>query len=335
MKALVTGGGGFLGGALVRALLTRGHEVRVLSRHDSPSLRELGADTVQADLRDPDAITLACQGMEVVFHTASKAEAWGDPEEYEAINIQGTRNVVDACRAGGARALVFTSTPSVVHDAKDIEGEDESLPYATRFFADFPRTKAIAEKDVRAASDSQLLTVALRPQLMWGPGDRHLLPRLLERARAGRLRKVGSRDVKVDTTYIDNCVEAHLLAAAKLVLGTQLGGRVYFVSDGSPVGLWTMANRLLAAAGAPPVTRAVPAWVATALGATLEGIHRAFSIEREPGLTRFAASQLSHAQWFDISAARRDLGYAPRVSIEEGLARLTAWCQETAIGSEP
>jgi nucleoside-diphosphate-sugar epimerase len=211
-----------------------------------------------------------------------------------------------------------------VHAHRDVEGADESIPYATHFTAHYPRTKALAEQRVRAAADASLRTVSLRPHLIWGPGDRHLLPRLASRANAGKLRQVGRRDVLTDTTYIDNCVDAHLCAAAALEAGKAVSGRAYFISDGAPVGLWTMARRMLSAVGARPIGAPVPAGVAYVAGAFLEGVHGFFGLEHEPAITRFAASQMSHAQWFDISAARKDLGYAPRVTLDEGLRRLAA-----------
>jgi len=324
VKALVTGGGGFLGSHLVRALLARGDEVSLLARGDYPDLRALGARTVRGDLCDPDAVRAACAGRDVVFHTAAKAGGWGDPREYERINVGGTDNVIAGCLEAGVPALVYTSTPSVVHTGGDIEGGDESLPYATRFSADYPRTKAEAERRVRAASGERLRTVSIRPHFIWGPGDRHLLPRLVERSRSGRLRRVGAGDPLVDTVYVDNCVHAHLLAADRLRAGAPIGGRVYFVSDGEPVGVWTMANRMLAAAGEQPIARSVPAFVAMGAGALLEAWHGLTRNEREPLMTRFGASQLAHAQWFRIDSARTDLGYAPLVDREEGLRRLAA-----------
>jgi nucleoside-diphosphate-sugar epimerase len=325
VKALVTGGGGFLGEALVRALVARGDQVRTLARSDYPGLTALGVETLRGDISDAAAVGRACEGVEVVFHTAAKAGGWGRAEDFEATNVTGTQHVLDACAKHGVRALVYTSTPSVVHAHRDLEGEDEALPYAASFTADYPRTKAIAERAVRAA---KVPSVSIRPHFIWGPGDHHLLPRLLARARAGRLRQVGSRDVKTDTVFIDNCVHAHLLAAEALLAGKVSGNPVYFVSDDAPVGVWTMANRMLAAAGAPKVGKPIPAWVATAVGATLEGVHALFSIEKEPLMTRFAASELSHAQWFDISAIKRDLGYAPKVTIDEGFVRLETWCRQ-------
>ncbi|MFO0597030.1 MAG: NAD-dependent epimerase/dehydratase family protein [Myxococcaceae bacterium] len=319
---MVTGGGGFLGSHLVKALLKRGDQVRVLARGDYPELRALGAETMRGDITDAAATAKACEGMDVVFHTAAKAGGWGDPREFEAINVTGTKHVIDGCRAANVPVLVHTSSPSVVHADADIEGANESIPVATHFTAHYPRTKALSETLALAASDQKLKVVALRPHFIWGPGDRHLLPRLIARAKQGRLRRIGKRDPKCDTIYIDNCVHAHLLAADKLRDGAELGGKVYFVSDGEPVGTWTMAERMLAAAGLGPITRSVPPGVAYAAGAMLEGVHWLFRLEKEPVITRFAASELAHAQWFDISAARKDLGYAPLVTVEQGLERL-------------
>jgi nucleoside-diphosphate-sugar epimerase len=323
VRALVTGGGGFLGEALVRALVARGDQVRVLARGDYPHLRALGVEALRGDLCDAPTVNAACREMEVVFHTAAKAGGWGPKREFEATNVAGTAHVIDGCEQHGC-VLVYTSSPSVVHVHRDVEGENESLPYPASYTADYPRTKAIAERAVRAA---KVASISLRPHLIWGPGDHHLLPRLLARSRAGRLRQVGTRDVKTDTVYVDNCVHAHLLAAQALCSGRSTGNPVYFVSDDAPVGVWTMANRMLAAAGAPPVGPPVPAWLASAVGATLEGVHRVLGLQQEPFMTRFAASELSHAQWFDLTAIKRDLGYAPLVSIDEGLARLAAWCR--------
>lgn len=330
MKALVTGGGGFLGEALTRALLAQGHQVLVLARGDYPALVKAGAQLLRGDLRDARVAGTSCEGQDVIFHVAAKAGAVGDAEEYEGINVTGTENLLAGARAAKVPHFIYTSTPSVVHRAEDIEGETEALPYATHFTAHYPRTKARAEQLVRAANTDTLKTIALRPHFIWGPGDRHLLPRLLTRAQAGRLRQVGHRDVKHDTTYIDNCVDAHLLAWAALRAGKPLGGRVYFISDDAPIGVWTMANRMLEKAKAPKVGPPVPAWLAYAAGAVLEGAHALLGLDSEPAMTRYGATELSHAQWFDISAAKQDLGYTPQVSIEQGLERMGAWLAQDA-----
>src|SRR5438105_2595936 len=322
MKALVTGGGGFTGGAVVRELLARGNSVRSLTRSSYPWLAELGVEQVQGDLADLADVERAVAGCDVVFHVAAKAGVWGRYADFYAVNVTGTENVVAACRKHGVRKLVYTSTPSVVHGGGDLEGADESAPYPARYEAYYPETKAKAERAVLAANGPDLATVALRPHLIWGPGDPHLIPRVLARARAGRLRRVGTKDVTVDVTYIDNAADAHLLAADKLAAGAPVAGKVYFISNGEPVKLWEFLNRVLAAAGLPPVTRSVPVWGARLAGRLAEGVHRLFRLPGEPAMTRFVANQLSTSHWYDISAARRDLGYAPRVSVEEGLRRL-------------
>jgi nucleoside-diphosphate-sugar epimerase len=324
MRALVTGGGGFLGAALVRALRAQGEFVRVQARGDYPELRALGAETVRADVCDRDATARACEGIDVVFHTAALAGGWGRPAEFERVNVGGTQSVIDGCLKAKVQGLIYTSSPSVVFDGKALEGGDESLPYATRFYAHYPRTKALGDQLVRQANCEALRTVVLRPHFIWGPGDNHLLPRIVQRSKAGRLKRVGAGDPKVDTIYIDNCVDAHLCAAKRVLEKAPVGGKAYFVSDGQPVGVWTMVNQMLDAAGAGPAGATVPAWLAFGLGSVLELGHWLFGIAREPVITRFGALQLSTPEWFDISAARRELGYEPKVSIAEGLARIRA-----------
>jgi 2-alkyl-3-oxoalkanoate reductase len=324
MKALVTGGGGFLGGAVVRALLARGRAVRSFTRSAYPWLAELGVEQVHGDLTDPAAVARAVAGVEVVYHVAAKAGVWGRFADYWATNVTGTEHVLAACRAAGVRKLVHTSTPSVVHTGADIEGGNESLPYAKHFLAPYPATKAAAEKLVLAANDATLSTVALRPHLIWGPGDPHLIPRVLARARAGKLRRVGRRDITVDVTYVDNAADAHLLAADALAPGSLAAGKAYFVSNGEPVKLWEFLGRIFARAGLDPAPRTVPVWSAKLAGRLSELVYHTFRLAGEPSMTRFLAGQLSTSHWFDISAARRDFGYVPRVSVEEGLRRFAA-----------
>ena len=271
MNALVTGGGGFLGGAIVRLLRQRGDSVRSLARGDYPGLRDLGVEQIRGDLADPEAVRRAVEGCDVVFHVAAKAGIWGPFEDFHRINVEGTRNVIAACRATGSRRLVYTSSPSVVFDGRDMEGVDESAPYAERFEAPYPATKAEAERLVLAANDADLATVALRPHLIWGPGDNHLVPRIIARARAGRLRRIGRRPNLVDSIYIDNAAEAHLLAADRLAPGAPIAGRAYFISQGEPRPLWDLVNRILRAAGVAPVARSVPTRLGPPGGAACRG----------------------------------------------------------------
>ncbi len=322
MRALVTGGGGFLGGAIVRRLVDRGDSVRSLARGDYPELRALGVETIRGDVADLGTVARAVAGCDVVFHVAAKAGIWGPRAEFHRANVEGTRAVLDACRSRGVAKLVYTSSPSVVHGGGDQEGVDESAPYPARFDSPYPETKAEAERMVLGADGDGLSTVALRPHLIWGPGDNHLVPRIIARAKAGRLRRVGDRPNRVDSTYIDDAAEAHLLAADRLGPGSVVAGRAFFISQGEPWPLWDLVNGILNAAHLPPVTRSVSPAVARLAGAVLEAAHRALRLSGEPIMTRFLAHQLSTAHWFDISAARRDLGYRPSVSIEEGLRRL-------------
>lgn len=325
MRAIVTGGGGFLGGAIVERLRARDDEVASFSRGEHPSLSALGVDQIRGDLADPDAVASALAGADVVFHVAAKAGFWGPAEAYRRANVDGTRHVVEACRKHGVRRLVLTSSPSVIGAGVDVRGLDESAPYPDRFEAAYPATKAEAERLVLSANDDGLATVALRPHLIWGPGDNHLIPRLVARAKAGRLRRIGRGTNLVDATYIDNAADAHILACDRLAPGSTISGRAYFIAQGEPTSLWDLIDRILDAAGAPPSGRAVPSGLARAIGGGLEAFYRAFRIEAEPPMTRFLARQLSTDHWFDLSAARRDLGYAPAVSTEEGLRRLASW----------
>lgn len=330
MRVLVTGGGGFLGGAVVRGLLARGDEVVSVARGDYPALRALGVETVRADLADEVAVTAAARGCEVVVHVAAKAGIWGPAADYERSNVQGTRSVLAACRALGVRRLVHTSTPSVVHAGGDIAGGDETLPYATHFTSPYPRTKAVAEREVLAAADDRLTTVALRPHLVWGPGDTQLVSRILDRARTGRLRFVGGGQALIDTTYVDDAVSAHLAAVDALEPGAPCSGRAYFVSSGDPRPVREVVNAILAAGGLPPETRSVPLSLAVGAGAAAEGLWRALGRTDDPPMTRFLARQLATAHWFDITAARRELAWEPAVGLDEGFRRLAAWLAGSA-----
>lgn len=325
MRCLVTGGGGFLGGAIARLLRERGDEVRSLSRGRYPALEGLGVEQVRGDIADAGAVRRACEGVEAVFHVAAKVGLWGKYREYYQTNVVGTRNVLDACEGAGVRRLVFTGSPSVVFDGRDVAGVDESAPYAERFDSHYSRTKAISEDMALSAASERLAVVSLRPHLIWGPGDTNIVPRIVAQAREGKLRRIGAFDKLVDTTYIDDAARAHVLAAARLAVDPEISGRAYFLSQGDPRPIWEIIDKILAAAGLPPVQKSVPPPAARAAALFYEAAWRALLLKSEPPLTRFLVTQLTTAHWFDISAARRDLGYAPQVSIEEGFRRLHAW----------
>lgn len=328
MNVLVTGGGGFLGRAIVQRLRERGDRVRSLARNLYPELEALGVEQLRGDLADAATVTEAAAGCELVFHVAAKAGVWGDYQDYYRANVVGTANVIAACRAHGIDRLVYTSSPSVVFDGKDMEGVDESVPYPAHFEAHYPRTKAEAEQLVLAANGPMLATTALRPHLIWGPGDNHLVPRILDRGRRGRLRRIGNRPNLVDTLYIDNAADAHLQAADALAVGSPVAGKAYFLAQGEPKPVWEVVDRILAAGGLPPITRVISPRVAYAAGWLLEKTYSLLRLSGEPPMTRFVARELSTAHWFDLSAARRDFGYHPRISFDEGMQRLAAWLKE-------
>jgi len=325
MRALVTGGGGFLGGALARKLRERGDDVRVLGRGLYPDLEVMGIDVFTGDITDLEAVRAACDDRDTVFHVAAKVGLWGRTEDFEAVNVQGTKNVLRACLEFGVKRLVFTGSPSVVFHGGDVEGVDESIPYPESFDSEYSRTKARAEEMVLAANFERLSTISLRPHLVWGPGDRHLLPRILARARAGRLMRIGAENKLVDTIYIDDAVEAHVLAAVQLSPLSEIAGNAYFLSAGDPRPVWEIVERMLAAAGLGPVKKTVSKGLAFAAADACEAVWRALRLESEPPLTRFLVSQLTTAHWFDIRAAKHDLGWRPRVRMEDGMARLSQW----------
>jgi len=325
-KVLVTGGGGFLGGAIVRLLVQRGDNVRSFSRSLYSELEAAGVEQIQGDISNEKAVDQACQGRDLVFHVAAKPGVWGDYNDYYRTNVVGTRNVISACINHKVPRLVYTSSPSVVFNGSDMEGVDESAPYPDRFHAHYPKTKALAEQLVVRAASENLLTIILRPHLIWGPRDNHLVPRIIKRAK--RLVRIGNGKNLVDTIYIDNAAEAHILAANSLQKKPEISGNIYFISQGEPIPVWEMINAILNAAGLDPVRRSIPHTIAWLIGAFMESFYYFFNLKGEPQMTRFLADELATAHWFDISAARRDLQYVPRVSTAEGLSRLEHWLQK-------
>jgi nucleoside-diphosphate-sugar epimerase len=327
MAVLVTGGGGFLGQVLCRALVARGETVHSLARGDYPELVALGVKTFRGDLACRDEVFRATDGCNAVFHVAAKAGVWGPYTEYHQANVVGTQNVLEACRTHGVAKLIYTSSPSVVYAGHDEAGLNESTPYPSTYLTHYPRTKAEAERLVLAANGPTRSTVALRPHLIWGPGDNHLVPRLIARAKAGKLRRVGDGRNRVDTTYIDNAVAAHLAAFDRLCPTAACAGKAYFIANNEPRPLWELIDQMLACADLPPVKRSISAGTACAAGAMLEGIYTMMGWRDEPPMTRFVARQLSTDHWYDLTAAMRDLGYQPVVSVDEGLRLLRAWLQ--------
>lgn len=337
MRVLVTGGRGFLGRRIVELLLEEPEvaEVRSFARGSDDELAASGVEQVRGDLADAERVARATEGVDSVFHVAAKTGSWGSARSFLEANVRGTENVVAACRRHGVSCLIHTSTPSVVLDGSDLDHADESLPLASRFHACYPETKAEAERVVVAATSPTLRAVILRPHLIWGPRDTNLVPRILERARSGRLRRFSGPAKWITPTYIDDAAAAHLCAWRTLAgpRGREVSGEAFFVTSGERIPTWEMVDRLLVAMGEPPCSRRIPPRLAYGLGAVLEALWSVLRVSGEPPMTRWVAEELGSTHCFAIDRAREALGYSPAVSIEEGLERLSSWHRARDSGS--
>jgi nucleoside-diphosphate-sugar epimerase len=327
VRALVTGGGGFLGSAIVRELTARGDEVVSYSRNEHPAIEELGARPIRGDVGDEAALAAAMRGADTVFHAAALAGIAGSRAPFQRTNVDGTRCVIAAARRAGVARLVYTSSPSVCFDGRDHVRASNDLARATRFLAPYPRSKAEAEALALAAHGADgLATTALRPHLIFGPGDPHLVPRLVARARARKLAIVGSGRNEVSLTYVDNAAHAHVCAADRLSLDAPHGGRAYFIAQEEPVVLWDWLRDLLRRLDLPSIERRIPLPVALAAGAALEALWKVSRRGGEPPMTRFLALELARSHSYDLAPARRDFGYRELVSMETATDRLVeAW----------
>jgi nucleoside-diphosphate-sugar epimerase len=325
MKVFVTGGGGFLGFAIVQQLAKEGFDVVTYSRVKHEALEKMGIVHHQGSLTDLTSLKAAMHGCEAVFHVAAKTGIWGSYKSFYETNVIGTENVLRTCRELSIPHMVYTSSASVVF-RNGSEGKNESLPYPEKFDAYYPQSKAIAERAVIKANGPDLITCSLRPHLVWGPGDPHFLPRLFNRQRKGLLRLLGHEQYRVDTTYVDNAANAHLQALkAMLTNPSSIAGKAYFLSQDEPITIEAFINLLLHTGGLPPVSKTMNPRIAIFAGWLFQNLYKLFSINSEPPLTVFLAKQLSSSHWYDISAAKRDFGYTPAISIDEGMKRLKIW----------
>ena len=329
--AIVTGGGGFVGLALVKALRLMNIQVSVVGRHRYLEVEEVGGVCMVGDLRDGDFLKSAFAGADTVFHVAAKAGVWGDWQDYFGINVTGTENVIAACKHNNIPRLIYTSTPSVVFNQGHLCGVDETAPYATEVLCHYARSKIMAEILVLEANDLLLNTVALRPHLIWGPGDTNLIPRLLERGRKKQLKIVGDGTNMVDISYIDNVVDAHIKAAINLELYGTAAGEAFFISQGEPVNLWDWINELFIALNRPLVVRRVSFKTASFVGNVLELLYTFFRIKSEPKMTRFVAEQMAKSHWFSIDKAKDILRWHPQVSTSEGMNRMVKWIHKVGL----
>jgi nucleoside-diphosphate-sugar epimerase len=322
MRVLITGATGFLGRAVTRRLKEAGHAVAALVREHDSALAALDIEQVAGDIVALDSVITAVAGRDAVVHCAARTAPFGHIEEYYDANVRGTDNVLAACEIGGVRRFVFTSCAGVVIDGGDLNGVNETQRLPARAPTVYLATKALAERHVLAANGPELATVALRPHLLWGPGEPRWLPRIVALAKSGRLRLFGEPGKKIDSCYIDNAADAHLAALERLEPGAAIAGKAYFVTQGEPASVEGFLNGLLRAAGYPAEMRRVNATLARVLASTAP--LRARLTGTDPLLNADALALLGQATWFNIAAARRDLGYAPRVGMAEGLARVSA-----------
>lgn len=325
-KVLVTGGGGFLGRYIIERLQElQCSEIRSLGRSPQPELQDAGINVICGDISDRDVVVRASENCDIIFHTAAKAGIWGSYKDFYTANVIGTKNIIEACRRNSISYLVNTSTPSVVCKNHNIENGAEDLPYPDHYPAYYPATKAEAEKMVSAASSSTLKTVSLRPHLLWGVRDSHILPTLVKRAEQGRLMQVGDGKNIVDMTHIKNAAEAHIKAAEALCSKPEISGRKYFISDDNPLNLWEWVRQFLKDTGVPPIKKNISFKRAYQIGAVMEFIFKIMHLKNEPPMTRFAAIQLAHSHYFDITAAKKDLNYSPVVNYNQAYSKTVDW----------
>jgi nucleoside-diphosphate-sugar epimerase len=316
VRVLVTGASGLLGRAVASELLAAGHEVRCFQRRPSGVA---GASDSLGSVTDPDAVARAVSNQDAVVHLAAKVSLAGDPADFDLVNVGGTRTMLDAARAAGIVRFVYVSSPSVAHSGTSIVGDDALPADPANARGDYARTKASAELLALAADSDAFRVVAVRPHLVWGPGDTQLVQRVVERAGQGRLPLLNSGAALIDTIYIDNAATAIAAALARV---DDIHGRSYVLTNGEPRPVAELLAGICAAAGVDSPRRRVPASVARAAGSLVEALWRVKPGADEPPMTRFLAEQLSTAHWFDQRRTRADLDWTPAVSLDEGFRRL-------------
>ncbi|MBY0518241.1 MAG: NAD-dependent epimerase/dehydratase family protein [Bacteriovoracaceae bacterium] len=327
MRILVTGGGGFLGTWIIKELLRKYPTAMVtnFSRHAYEHLEAMAVPTIRGDISKIEDVERAlAQGFEAIFHVASLVGMWGKAESFDRINVLGTENLLSASKKFGVKRFIYTGSPSSVFGRGGHAGADETLPYPQIHLGHYARTKALAEQLVLAANDENLHTVSLRPHLIWGPGDQHLIPRVMNQARVGKLKIVGSGDNQVDVIYVEEAAKAHVLAFEKLTTGSPVCGQAYFLGQG-PIRLWDFVQEILRRGEIDPPESSVNLKLAYFMGWIFEKIWILAGIySPEPPVTRFVALNMGVDHWFSHEKAKRDLGWNPEISIEEGMNRLFA-----------
>ncbi|MCA9128886.1 MAG: NAD-dependent epimerase/dehydratase family protein [Planctomycetales bacterium] len=331
-EILLTGHGGFLGSEIARQLIASGHRVRGLARGHYPELERMGVQGIQGSVVDRTTVLSAAQGCDAIVHTAAKAGVWGSWADYYGINTVATSHLLEAAVSGGVQAFVYTSSPSVTFAGSHQSGVDERVPYPEKWLCFYPQTKALAERSVLdIARHGRLRTCALRPHLIWGDGDPHLFPRVIQRALSGKLRRVGSGENLIDVVHVKQAAGAHVAAVEKLLAGdNSLNGQALFLTDGNPIQCWQWITRILQAADVAVPKRSISFRAAYRIGAILEAAYWTARIEREPPMTRFVAAQLALDHYFSIERAKQLLNYRPMVDVERELEKCKPWLRRLA-----
>lgn len=323
MNVLVTGGGGFLGTYIVKALLARDHKVTSMSRQSYIHLDELGVKTLQVDISDLSQLSeVDLNEFDAIIHTAAFAGVWGDKDKFYKINYEGSKNIFDLALKYKIKYFIYTSSPSVVFGEDDIENGDETIEYPNKFFTDYAKTKAMAEQYILNKNNNEIQCISIRPHLIWGPGDPHLIPRIIQKARRGKLKQVGTGENLVDIIYVENAALAHVNALEAMVKNPELKKEAYFVGQETPVNLWEFINQILQINKIEAVGSYIDFKKAFYLGYFLEFVFKIFGILKpEPPMTRFVALQLAKSHYFSHKKAENDFNYLPQVSIKEGLEK--------------
>ncbi|RZF20782.1 MULTISPECIES: NAD-dependent epimerase/dehydratase family protein [Halobacteriovorax] len=323
MRVLVTGVTGFLGYHIAKDLLKDGHEVINFSRRHTSEVDELGIETIKGDLTNYEDIKNALRDIDAVFHAAGKVGMWGKSKDFHRINVDGTKNLVNAMKEQGAKYLIYTSTPSVVFGKDEIKNGDESLPYPKKYLNEYAKSKSIAERFVLESNGHGILTTSIRPHLIYGERDKNIIPRLIQRAKSGRLKIIGDGQNLVDINYVENASHAHVMALKELSTEAKNQGKAYFIGQEKPVNLWDFINKILEAKGEKPISSKVSLKIVYFIGLIFELVYKLLGkYDDQPPMTRFVALQMGTSHYFKHDNARVDFGYSPKITIEESLEKI-------------
>lgn len=326
MNALVIGGGGFLGTKIVEMLISDGHNVRVLGRNYYTHLKKMDVECIKADIRNEADIAKSLTGIDTIFHVASKNGFYGNWNEFKSINIVGTETILSAALSKNVEKFIYTSSPAVVGFDNDLHNGGIDVPYPTKHESPYSYTKAQAEQIVKTKNGDGIATVSLRPHMIFGPGDKHLFPRILDKASKGSFKRIGEGKNIIDLTFVDNAASAHIDAAKALISDkSPCAGGAYFISNDEPVIFYDYLNEIFRNLNINTINNGLTLSTARKVGKLLEGFYKTFSIKSEPLVTPYLANMMGLSHWYDMGPAKKDLNYKVKVSMSEGTKRTLEW----------